>query len=48
MESRLFTLEQVLERAEKMESIRTALEHKVVAQRQKDYGLSQEEVMERM
>jgi len=48
MESRLSTGEQVSDRAEKIESIRTALEHKVVAQRLKDYGLSQEEVKERM
>ncbi|RQD63062.1 MAG: hypothetical protein D5R98_05865 [Desulfonatronovibrio sp. MSAO_Bac4] len=48
IESRLSTGEQMSERAEKMESVRTALEHKVVAQRLADYGLSQEEVMSRM
>ena len=48
IESRLSTGESALERAEKIESIRAALEHKVVAQRLKDYGLSQEEVMARM
>ena len=48
MESRLSTGEQISERAEKIESVRKALEHKVVAQRLADYGLSQEEVMARM
>ena len=48
IESRLSTGEQVSERAEKIESVRKALEHKVVAQRLMDYGLSQEEVMARM
>ena len=48
IESRLSTGEQVSERAEKIESVRTALEHKVVAQRLKDFGLSQEEVMAKM
>ncbi len=48
IESRLSTGEQISERAEKIESVRKALEHKVVAQRLADYGLSQEEVMARM
>jgi hypothetical protein len=48
IESRLSTGEQMSERAEKIESVRKALEHKVVAQRLEDYGLSQEEVMARM
>ncbi len=48
MESRLSTGEQISDRAEKIESVRKALEHKVVAQRLADYGLSQEEVMARM
>lgn len=48
IESRLSTGEQISERAEKIESVRKALEHKVVAQRLADHGLSQEEVMARM
>ena len=48
IESRLSTGEQMSERAEKIESVRKALEHKVVAQRLEDHGLSQEEVMARM
>ncbi len=48
IESRLSTGEQASERFEKIESIRTALEHKVVAQRLKDYGMSQEEVLAKM
>jgi len=48
IESRLSTGEQMSERAEKIESVRKALEHKVVAQRLQDYGLSQEEAMTRI
>lgn len=48
IESRISTGEQMSERAEKIESVRKALEHKVVAQRLADYGLTQEEVMARM
>lgn len=48
IESRLSTGEQMSERAEKIESVRKALEHKVVAQRLQDYGLSQEETMARI
>lgn len=48
IESRLSTGEQMSERAEKIESVRKALEHKVVAQRLQDYGLSQEELMARI
>lgn len=48
IESRLSTGEQISERAEKIESVRKALEHKVVAQRLADHGLSQDEVMARM
>ncbi len=48
IESRISTGEQISERAEKIESVRKALEHKVVAQRLADYGLTQEEVMARM
>ncbi|RQD74317.1 PA2779 family protein, partial [Desulfonatronospira sp. MSAO_Bac3] len=48
IESRLSTGEKMSERSEKIESIRNALEHEVVAQRLADYGLSQEEVMARM
>ena len=48
VESRLSTGEQVLEKDRQIESIRGALEHKLVAQKLKDYGLSQEEVMARM
>lgn len=48
IESRLSTGEQLSERAEKIESVRKALEHKVVAQRLADYGLSQEEAMARI
>ncbi len=48
IESRLSTGEQISERAEKIESVRKALEHKIVAQRLADHGLSQEEVMARM
>ncbi len=48
LESRLSTGEQMSERSEKIESIRTALEHKLVAQRLQDYGLSQEEAMARL
>ena len=48
VESRLSTGEQVLEKEQHIESIRGALEHKLVAQKLKDYGLSQEEVIARM
>ncbi len=48
IESRLSTGEKMSERTEKIESIRNALEHEIVAQRLSDYGLSQEEVMARM
>jgi hypothetical protein len=48
IESRISTGEQMSERAEKIESVRKALEHKVVAQRLTDYGLTQEEVMARL
>ncbi|WP_028575007.1 PA2779 family protein [Desulfonatronovibrio hydrogenovorans] len=48
IESRLSTGEAMSERSEKIEAVRKALEHKVVAQRLADYGLSQEEVMARM
>ncbi len=48
MESRLSSGEQMSERAEKIESIKGALEHKMVAQRLKDHGLSPEEVEARL
>ncbi len=48
VESRLSTGEQVLEKDQQIESIRGALEHKLVAQKLKDHGLSQEEVMAKM
>lgn len=48
IESRLSTGEQMSERAEKIESVRKALEHKVVAQRLADHGLTREQVMARM
>ncbi len=48
IESRLSTGEQMSERAEKIESVRKALEQKIVAQRLSDYGLSHEEVASRI
>jgi len=46
--SRLSTGEQLPERAGQIQSIKKALEHKIVAQKLADYGLSQEEIMARM
>lgn len=48
IESRLSSGEQMSERAEQIQSVRKAIEHKIVAQKLADYGLSQEEVMARM
>ncbi len=48
IESRLSTGEQISERAQQIESLRQALEHKVVAQRLADFGLDQAEIMDRM
>jgi hypothetical protein len=46
--SRLSTGEQMPERAGQIQSIKKALEHKIVAQKLADYGLSPEEIMARM
>lgn len=48
IESRLSSGEQMSQRTHQIESVRKALEHKIVAQKLADYGLAQEEVMARM
>lgn len=48
IESRLSNGEQMSQRTDQIESVRKALEHKVVAQKLGDFGLSQEEVIARM
>jgi hypothetical protein len=48
IESRLSSGEQMSQRTDQIESVRKALEHKVVAQKLADHGLSREEVMARM
>lgn len=48
IESRLSTGEAMSERAGKIQAIKRALEHKMVAQKLADYGLSQDEIMARM